>query len=175
MIIRKNAPLRRERSQPRFGLIEDPLHSRLVLVLAVEADHRLRAGKPVEEPAVIPQHVLHAVEVPDFRDASARDIRRRVVPDAGEEFADHRHRQVDVAASVGEGAELGGEVVQSVVEAAPFDGQAFDQEKGVEDSIPLREMEGKRVTAAFLSSRRDFAAIKGAATNPMRLVFFMIN
>ena len=108
----------REVREPLFALRRRTLSTAAaILVLAVEPDHRLGAGEAVEEPPSLPEEVLDAVLVPDRRDTARRRSRRAATPStSSRKSADHRHRQVDVPASVGEGAELRGEVSQRAVQ-----------------------------------------------------------
>src|SRR5262249_20172295 len=74
----------REPDEPGVGLVEDPLHGGLVLVLAVEADHGLGSREAVEQPPAAPERVLDAVAGGDARDRVSGDGGRRLPLDLDE-------------------------------------------------------------------------------------------
>ncbi len=75
-----------------------------ILVLGVDPDDRLGAREPMQEPAAGPEQQLHAVQVVHARHALAAARGRRVGPQVLDEGAQHRHRQMEVAAAVRERA-----------------------------------------------------------------------
>ena len=69
------------------------------------------------------------------------------------------HRNVHVATPVLETSELGGERVESRVEGAAGAREEFEEQKGREDAVALRQMEGESVAAALLAPRDHLTAI----------------
>src|SRR5262249_45484144 len=79
-----------ESHEPGVGVVQDPEDHGLVLVLAVEPDHGLGSGQPMEQPAPLAQDILDSVLVGDGGDRVARKRGRRVPADVGQELLDHR-------------------------------------------------------------------------------------
>src|SRR5262249_39449978 len=127
----------RELAQPGLGLVENPLHGPVVLVLAVEPDHRLGPREPLEQPPPIPQRVLAAVEVTDGGAGLAGRRGRCPVAGVGDESAHRLDGQGDVAPPVGEATELRGELVERLSQAAARLREALDEEQRGKNAVAL--------------------------------------
>src|SRR5262249_10609306 len=110
------------------------------------------AGETVEEPAASSKGVLHAVLVAYRGDTFAADHRRRVSDHVVEEGSDLPDRSANVPARVGEVAELARKSSERGVQIALLDGQALDQEQGVQHAVALGQVECEGVAAALLAA-----------------------
>ena len=144
--------------KPPLRGVEDPIDRRGILVLAIDPDHRLRAGKPVQDPAPPAQDVLDPVPVANLGDGFPADVPGRRVSDAGKELPDHGDGEIDVPPPVRELAELASQIGECAVQIAAGEGQALDQKQGIQHAVALRQMKGERVPSALLAARVRRAA-----------------
>ena len=86
---RRGAVSRSKIRQARLRGVQQRLHERLVLVLAIDPDHRLGSGEPVQQPAAAVEHVLDPVLVPHVRDRLPGDGGGRALEDIAKERGDH--------------------------------------------------------------------------------------